>query len=61
MTCFQVSDTSFHSLEGLRDGLVSMLGDVAFDGNFDAAHTLADTGGDIIGATLWNMSYANQW
>jgi hypothetical protein len=52
---------SWHSLGGLKDGLVEMLAVTSFDGDFNEAHTLADFGGDILGVVEWNTSYVDQW
>lgn len=57
----QVADVSWHSLGGLKDGLIRMLADTTFDGSFDSAHNLADFGGDILGVVEWNTSNANEW
>ena len=38
-----------------------MLAETTFDGDFGLAHDLADFGGDILGVTDWDTSYANKW
>ena len=52
---------SWHSLQGLRDGLIQMLAQTSFDGNFGEAHNYADFVGDIIGVMEWNTTYIDQW
>ena len=34
---------------------------VSFGGDFGAAHSYMDFGGDILGVTQWNMSFVNGW
>ncbi len=48
-------------LNWLQDGLIEMLAETTFDGDFGAAHDLADFGGDILGVVEWDTSYANKW
>lgn len=43
----QVSDVSWHSL-GVKQGLLIMLAQMEFDGDADKAHSVLDTGGDMI-------------
>lgn len=43
----QVSDVSWHSL-GLFEGLLRAMADIEFDGDYDAAHSVLDVGGDMI-------------
>ncbi len=39
-----------------------MLAEVEFDGSYNDAHSMMDTGGDIAGAFLFgDMSYAEEW
>ena len=57
----QVADTLWHNLEDLKDGLIEMLAETTFDGDFNVAHDLADFGGDVLGVTEWDTSYANKW
>ena len=33
---------SWHSLEGLKDGLITMLSETSFDGRWSDAHSYAD-------------------
>ncbi len=61
VTSHQVADVSWHSLGGLKDGLITMLAAMNFDGNYGDAHTLADFGGDILGVVEWNTTYSDQW
>ena len=34
---------------------------LSFGGDFQAAHNYMDFGGDILGVTQWNLSFANGW
>lgn len=61
ITSHQVADVSWHSLSGLKDGMIEMLSQTTFDGDFGAAHNYADFVGDIIGIMEWNTSYIDQW
>ena len=38
----KVADVSWHSLEGLKDGLITMLSETSFDGRWSDAHSYAD-------------------
>ena len=38
----KVADVSWHSLEGLKDGLIDMLSETSFDGRWSDAHSYAD-------------------
>jgi len=58
---FEVSDVLWHALEGLDDGLLEMLAQTTFDGDFQAGHDFADFGGDILGVVNWDTSDANRW
>ena len=49
MTSHQVADVSWHSLEGLRDGMITMLSQTSFNGQWQTAHSYADFVGDIVG------------
>ena len=58
----QVSDINWHSLEGLHNGYLSALADLAFHGNFQTAHNYGDVADDMIGVFEWNTStYAYEW
>ncbi len=57
----QTSDTSWHALEGLTQGIIHMVAEVEYGGDYGDAHTLMDNGGDVVGAYLFDMSYADQW
>ena len=52
---------SWHSLGGLKEGLIEMLAQTSFDGNFGSAHSYADFVGDIIGIMEWNTTFIDQW
>ena len=52
---------SWHSLEGLRDGLITMLSETSFDGRWSDAHNYADFIGDIVGIMEWNTTMVDQW
>jgi hypothetical protein len=58
---FQVADVLWHNLQDIKDGLIEMLAATTFDGNFGLAHDFTDFGGDILGVTDWDTSYANKW
>ena len=60
-TSHQVADVSWHSLEGLRDGMITMLSQTSFNGQWQTAHSYADFVGDIVGIMEWNTTYANEW
>ena len=58
----QVSDISWHGLEGLEDGYLRVLGKFAFHGSFGDAHTYGDVADDMIGVFEWNVTtYAYEW
>ena len=57
----QTADTPWHGLEGLHESIMDMLEEVDFEGDGDAAHSMLDTGGDIVGAHLFDTSYATEW
>ena len=58
----QVADISWHSMEGLKDGYLSVLANTAFHGDFGAAHGYGDVADDMIGVFEWNVtSYAYEW
>ena len=57
----QVADVSWHSLAGLKDGMIRMLADTSFGGSYSDAHTFADGGGDILGNVEWNSSFYVDW
>ena len=58
----QVSDISWHGLEGLKDGYLDVLGKLAFHGSFGDAHNYGDVADDMIGVFEWNVtSYAYEW
>jgi len=48
-------------LEGLRDGMITMLSQTSFNGQWQTAHSYADFVGDIVGIMEWNTTYANEW
>ena len=57
----QVADVSWHNLEGLKDGMIRMLADTTFDGDYDSAHTFADTGGDILRTGEYDSEFYVDW
>ena len=58
----QVADISWHSLEGLKDGYLTVLGNLGFHGSFGEAHDFGDVADDMIGVFEWNVtSYATEW
>ena len=61
LTSHQVADVSWHSMMGLKDGMIEMLKYTDFEGNYGQAHTYADFVGDIVGIMEWNTSYIDQW
>ena len=48
-------------MEGLKDGMIRMLADVDFEGDFGSAHTFADTGGDILRTGEWDSNFYVDW
>ena len=69
-------DINWHSLQGLQDGFLEVLGDIAthiypkffsagkvsFHGSFGTAHDYGDVADDMIGVFEWNVtSYATEW
>ena len=75
LTLFKVADINWHSLQGLHDGFLEVLGDIAHDvyltfpagkvsfhGSFGTAHDYGDVADDMIGVFEWNVtSYATEW
>ena len=57
----QSADISWHGLEGLDDSIMDTVAALSFGGDFGAAHSYMDFGGDILGVTQWNTSFANGW
>ena len=58
----QVADINWHSLEGLSDGFLQVLGKLGFHGSYGAAHDFGDVADDMIGLFEWNVtSYATEW
>lgn len=57
----QVADVSWHSL-GVKQGLLIMLTRMEFDGDIDRAHSVLDTGGDmILLKRLLNSGHDLEW
>ena len=71
-----MADINWHSLQGLQDGFLEVLGDIAahtypeffssrkvsFHGSFGTAHDYGDVADDMIGVFEWNVtSYATEW
>ena len=57
-----MSDISWHGLQGLEDGYLRVLGNLAFHGSFGDAHTFGDLADDMIGVFEWNVTtYAYEW
>ena len=61
ITSHQVADVSWHSLSGLKDGMITMLSQTSFNGNWNSAHQYADFGGDILGMLEWNTTMLDEW
>ena len=57
----QSADISWHGLEGLDNSIMDTVAALSFGGDFQAAHNYMDFGGDILGVTQWNLSFANGW
>ncbi|KAJ2329542.1 Intracellular distribution of mitochondria, partial [Coemansia sp. RSA 2702] len=53
----QVSDEQWHSLSGLRDGIMRVLADSTFDGEYSRAHDVLDVGGDFAMAHMSDLAY----
>ena len=58
---FQSADISWHGLEGLDNSIMDTVAELSFDGDFGTAHNYMDFGGDILGVTQWNTSFAIGW
>ena len=57
-----MSDITWHGLEGLEDGYLRVLGNLAFHGSFGDAHSFGDLADDMIGVFEWNVTtYAYEW
>ncbi|KAJ2258306.1 hypothetical protein EV176_004545 [Coemansia sp. RSA 451] len=53
----QVSDEQWHSLSGLRDGIMRVLADSTFGGEYGRAHDVLDVGGDFALAHMNDLKY----
>ena len=49
------------NLEGLKDGMIRMLADTTFGGDYNSAHTFADTGGDILRTGEYDSEFYVDW
>lgn len=57
-----MSDINWHNMEGLQDGYLRVLANIAFHGDFGTAHNYGDVADDMIGVFEWNVtSYAYEW
>ena len=54
MTTHYLSDMTWHSLKGLKEGFITTLSRISFKGDWDAAHGLADIGGDAVARYLFH-------
>lgn len=57
VSAHSVADMSWHGLGGIKEGFIDMLAAQDFNGDWDAAHTEADTGGDMVAAYELDQSY----
>ncbi|KAJ2908619.1 hypothetical protein GGI21_002704, partial [Coemansia aciculifera] len=53
----QVADEQWHSLSGLRDGLMQVLANSTFNGEYSRAHDALDVGGDFAMAHMSDLRY----
>ncbi|KAJ2080481.1 hypothetical protein H4R24_003047 [Coemansia sp. RSA 988] len=53
----QVSDEQWHSLSGLSEGIMKVLADSTFNGEFSRAHDVLDVGGDFAMAHMSDLNY----
>ena len=57
-----VADIDWHGLAGVREGLIDVMSRQEFNGNWQAAHGVADTGGDIVQGYERDMNWlASSW
>lgn len=56
VSAHSVADMSWHGL-GVDEGFIDVLSDQDFGGDWDAAHTAADTGGDMVAAYELDQSW----
>ncbi|KAJ1868386.1 hypothetical protein LPJ55_005877, partial [Coemansia sp. RSA 990] len=53
----QVSDEQWHSLSGMHEGIMRVLADSTFQGDFARAHDVLDVGGDFALAHMNDLKY----
>ncbi|KAJ2016522.1 Intracellular distribution of mitochondria [Coemansia sp. S680] len=53
----QIADEQWHSLSGLRDGIMRVLAKSTFDGEYSRAHDAMDVGGDFAMAHMSDLRY----
>ncbi|KAJ1933363.1 hypothetical protein FBU59_006051, partial [Linderina macrospora] len=53
----QVADELWHSLSGLKEGLMQVLADSTFNGEYSRAHDTLDVGGDFALAHMNDLAY----
>jgi len=52
-----VADMDWHGLAGVREGFIDVMSRQEFHGDWDAAHDVADTGGDFVESYEGDMSW----
>ncbi|KAJ2763071.1 hypothetical protein IWQ56_004912, partial [Coemansia nantahalensis] len=58
----QVADEQWHSLSGLREGMMRVLADSTFGGDFGRAHDVLDVGGDFALAHMDSLAHMlDEW
>lgn len=58
------ADILWHNLANVSptgQGFIQTLANLNFQGNYDAAHNVADVGGEFVLATSYNLSFVNDW
>ncbi|PIA14986.1 hypothetical protein COEREDRAFT_82400 [Coemansia reversa NRRL 1564] len=53
----QVSDEQWHSLSGLSEGIMQVLAESTFNGEYSRAHDVLDVGGDFAMAHMSDLNY----
>ncbi|CAO3600079.1 unnamed protein product [Absidia cylindrospora] len=55
-----VADVKWHSLNGLEDYFIKVMAEMEFDGNYQTAHTVADTGAEFTLQHASRLGYLNE-
>ncbi|GAM21015.1 hypothetical protein SAMD00019534_041900, partial [Acytostelium subglobosum LB1] len=58
----QVADISWHSIQGIKNGLIASMAGQDFNGTYDVAHSNADAGGEFVLAYNYNLDFLrDEW